>query len=272
MRGQLFCGAIGVVSSLALMGCQPYNYGQGYYGYGPYGSTAYGYGPYGSTPYGYDPYGSPPYGYGPYSAYPPAAPYAMPQSLSQTSSNFVINVALGESYQIQAGTMARQRATSQQIRRFADQVVQGNTLLTQRLATVLQNNGTPVMIPAAQDPQHQAMINDLTVAQGPDFDRRYAIQQVVAHQDALAMLQNYAQSGDNPALRQFAQQVLPSVQQGLRLAQTLPGAAGTVPAQYSGLAAINSATCRKGLLWPFVREPGDCPTDAERFSSYSPYP
>src|SRR5207302_8310765 len=242
MRGQLFCGAIGVVSSLALMGCQPYNYGQGYYGYGPYGSTAYGYGPYGSTPYGYGPYGSPPYGYGPYSAYPPAAPYAMPQSLSQTSSNFVINVALGESYQIQAGTMARQGATSQQIRRFADQVVQGNTLLTQRLATVLQNNGTPVMIPASLDPQHQTMINDLNVAQGPDFDRRYAIQQVVAHQESVALLQNYAQSGDNPALRQFAQQTLPAAQAGLRLAQTLPGAAAAAPVQYSGIAATDSAS------------------------------
>ena len=218
MRGQLICGAIGIVSSLSLLGCQPYNYGQGYYGYGAYGSN----------PYGYGPYGSPPYGYGPYGAYPPAPPqYAVPQSLSQTSYNFVINVALGEAYQIQAGTMARQRATSQQIRRFADQVVQGNTLLTQRLATVLQNNGTPVMIPAAQDPQHQAMINDLTVAQGPDFDRRYAIQQVVAHQEAVALLQNYAQSGDHPALRQFAQQTIPAAQAGLRLAQTLPGAAGT---------------------------------------------
>src|SRR5438105_11920644 len=262
MRGQLFCGAIGVVSSLALVACQPYNYGQGYYGYGPYGST----------PYGYGPYGSPPNGYGPYGAYPPAAPYAVPQSLSQASYNFVINAVLGESYEIQAGTMARQRATSQQIRRFADQVVNGNTLLTQRMATVLQNNGTPVMIPAAQDPQHQAMINDLTVAQGPDFDRRYAIQQVVAHQEAVALLQNYAQSGDNPALRQFAQQTLPAAQAGLRLAQTLPGAPATAPVQYSGLAATNSATCHKGLLWPFVREPGDCLTDAEKVTSYSPYP
>jgi hypothetical protein len=42
--------------------------------------------------------------------------------------------------------------------------------------------------------------------------------------------------------------------------------------QNSGLAATNSATCHKGLLWPFVREPGDCPTDAERFSSDSPFP
>src|SRR5205823_2954043 len=180
---------------------------------------------------------------------------------SQTSYDFVVNLALDEAYQVQAGTIARQRATSQQIRRYADQLVEGNTILTQRLGAVLQNNGTPVQIPAALDPQHQTMINDLNVAQGPDFDRRYIVQQVVAHQQALGMLQNYARSGDNPALRQFAQQTLPTVQAGLRLAQGLPGAA-----------ASNLPTCQKGLLWPFIRDYGDCPTDAERFSSLSPFP
>src|SRR5438270_11633877 len=104
MRGQLFCGAIGIVSSLALLACQPYNYGQGYYGYGPYGST----------PYGYGAYGSPPNGYGPYGAYPPAAPYAVPQSLSPASYHFVFNPVLGESYETQGGAMATQRASSQQ--------------------------------------------------------------------------------------------------------------------------------------------------------------
>jgi predicted outer membrane protein len=39
------------------------------------------------------------------------------------------------------------------------------------------------------------MVGELQVAQGPDFDRRYAVQQVMAHQEAVRMLQNYAQSG-----------------------------------------------------------------------------
>jgi putative membrane protein len=152
------------------------------------------------------------------------ATYMVPQSLSQASYNFVITAALGDSYEIQAGTMARQRAQSQQIRQFADQMVRDHTLLTQQMATALQMNGTPVVTPAALDPRHQTMINDLMVAQGPDFDRRYAIQQVAAHQEALTVLQAYAQNGDNPALRQFAQQALPRVQEHLRMAQMLPGA------------------------------------------------
>src|SRR2546423_814239 len=183
MRRLWLCGAIVILGSAALAACQPYG---GYYGYNQYG--AYGANGYGPGPYGYGPYP----GYG---AAPPMAPatYMVPQSLSQTSYNFVINAALGDSYEIQAGQMARQRAVSQQVRQFADQMVRDHTLMTQQTASALQNNGTPVVTPQGLDPRHQSMINDLTVAQGPEFDRRYVIQQVTAHQEAVAMLQNYAQ-------------------------------------------------------------------------------
>lgn len=213
MRRQWLCGAIVILGSAALVACEPY----GYNGYNRY----YGYGPYGQGPYGYQPYGA-------YPGAPTMAPatYMVPQSLSQASYNFIINQALGDSYEIQAGRLASQRGGSQQIRQFGDRMVSDHTTLAQQLGMVLQTNGTPVVTPAALDPRHLTMINDLTVAQGPDFDRRYAIQQVSAHREAVALLQNYAQSGDNPALRQWAMQTLPMVQEHLRLAQMLPGAAG----------------------------------------------
>lgn len=49
-----------------------------------------------------------------------------------------------------------------------------------------------------------------------------------------------------------------------------PPAAAVVPApaQTTGPVAVVPVPCRKGVLWPFVREPGDCPTDAEKFSQY----
>lgn len=250
MRRQVFCGAVGILASLAVAACEPY-YGRGY-GYG-YQYPYYGYGAYGANG-----------AYGPYNAYPPAPPpYAVPQSLSQTSYNFVINLALNDSYEIEAGRLAAQRSASPQVRQFADRLVAGNTTVTQDLTAALQRNGTQVVTPAALDPRHQAMIGDLSAVQGPEFDRRYAVQQVAVHREEVAMLQNYLQNGDSPALRQFAQKTLPEVQAGLQMAQTLPGAAGLALSLYSG-----PETCGKSLLWPFVREPGDCRTDVEKFSSY----
>lgn len=213
MRRQGFCGAVVILVSLTLLACQPYYYGRGYYGY-------YGYGPY-QYPYsGYDPYGPPPY------APPPPPPYTVPQSLSQTSYNFVINLALNNAYEIQAGQLVARRSASPQLRQLAARVASGNSMVDQELKTALQRNGTPVATPAALDPRHLAMINDLSVVQGPEFDRRYVVQQIAAHNDTIAMLQSYVQNGDNPALRQLAQQTLQAAQAGLQTLRRLPGAAG----------------------------------------------
>lgn len=212
MRRQFFCGAVVILASLPVLACAPYYYGRGYYG-------AYGYGPYQYPYYGYDAYG-PPY------APPPPAPYAVPQSLSQTSYNFVINLALNNAYEIQAGQLAARRSGLPQIRQFAARVVSGNSMVDQDLKTALQRNGTPVVTPAALDPHHLAMINDLSVVQGPEFDRRYVVQQIAAHQEAIALLQNYIQNGDSPGLRQLAQQTLQAARAGLQTLRMLPGAAG----------------------------------------------
>jgi putative membrane protein len=122
--------------------------------------------------------------------------------------------------------LATRRSGSPQIRQFGDRTATGNTTVNRNLTAALQRNGTPVVTPAALDPRHQAMIGDLSTVQGPEFDRRYVVQQLVAHQEAIAMLQNYIQNGDNPALRQIAQQTLEAAQAGLQALRMLPGAAG----------------------------------------------
>jgi putative membrane protein len=249
MGRQLLCGAVGILASLALAACQPYYYGQGYYGYGGYQYPYYGNGAYG-------PYAPPP-------PPPNAAPQSALQQPSQVSENFVTNMALTARYEVEAGQLAAQRSGSPQIRQFADRLIAGNTALNQGLMAATQRSGIPVTTPAALDPGHQAMISDLSAVQGPEFDRRYAAQQVTAHRDTIALLQNYIQIGDNPALRQFALQTLPEAQAGLQLAQRLPGTAMAL-----GPTVIEPENCHKGLLWPFFREPGDCQTDVERFSIY----
>ena len=194
--------AAAIAGCAAIAACQPYSYRYGPYAYGPYG-------------------------YGPYAGYaPPAAPYTLPQPLSQASYNFAVNLALNDSYEIEAARLAALRSGLARIRRFADRMANEHTISTQQLTSALQRMGTPVVVPQTLDPRHEAMIRDLTPVQGFEFDRRYVAQQVVAHRDAVAMLQNYAQSGDNPSLRQLALELLPIVEQHLRMAQMFPAAAG----------------------------------------------
>jgi putative membrane protein len=253
MRKQLLLCAVGVLASSALAGCEPYYYGPGYYGYGGYQYPYYGYGAYGAYPPPPAAYAAPQY---------PMPPSAVPQPPSQTSGNFATDMAMSARYEIESAQLAAERGASPQIRQFATRIIAGNAALNRDLLTAMQRSGAPVMPTPALDQAHQALIGDLNAVQGPEFDRRYATQQVMAHRETIATLQNYIQTGDNPALRQFALQTLPAAQAGLQLAERLPGAAMA----YTG--PIYPEICPKGVLWPFVREPGDCPTDVERFSPY----
>ncbi|WP_018259680.1 DUF4142 domain-containing protein [Methylobacterium sp. WSM2598] len=74
-------------------------------------------------------------------------------------------------------------------------------------------------------PEQQAMLAELAqTPPGPRFDRTYARMQVQSHRMSIAAHQAYLQSGPNPALRTYAQQVLPSMESHLAMAERLPGA------------------------------------------------
>lgn len=82
--------------------------------------------------------------------------------------------------------------------------------------------GTTVVPPS---PEQQQMLAELQAAPaGARFDRLYARQQIQSHQVTIGMTQAYAASGPNPALRNYAQQALPVLQQHLAQAERLPGA------------------------------------------------
>ena len=77
---------------------------------------------------------------------------------------------------------------------------------------------------AALDPRKADMLNQLASARpGPGFDRMYLTMQVAAHQEAVAMFSAYAQTGSDPALRNFAAQALPGLQMHLAMAQRMTG-------------------------------------------------
>ncbi|WP_187371307.1 DUF4142 domain-containing protein [Methylobacterium oryzihabitans] len=74
-------------------------------------------------------------------------------------------------------------------------------------------------------PEQQAMLNELAAAPaGPRFDQTYGQMQVQSHRMTVASYQAYAQTGPNPALRAYAEQALPVMQQHLAQAERLPGA------------------------------------------------
>jgi predicted outer membrane protein len=73
------------------------------------------------------------------------------------------------------------------------------------------------------DARKSAMLQQLAAARGSQFDRLYGQAQRMAHREALALYTAYAQTGRDPAMVNFAQSVIPHLQNHYAQAQRLPG-------------------------------------------------
>jgi putative membrane protein len=80
----------------------------------------------------------------------------------------------------------------------------------------------PGMTPdATLDVDQQQKLDALKALKGADFDHAYVADQVAAHQQALGALNGYAASGDDPDLKTFAMNLVPTVTAHLNMAQAL---------------------------------------------------
>ena len=132
--------------------------------------------------------------------------------------------------EIQSAQLALQMSQNAAVRNFANMLIADHTRSTQMVIAAAQSAGLAPPPPALLPP-HQAMLDQLRMAgSGPSFDMAFQQMQVQAHQEALQLHQNYAASGDVPALRTVAGQIVPVIQMHLQQVQGLNVAPPPPPA------------------------------------------
>ncbi|QIK79082.1 DUF4142 domain-containing protein [Sphingomonas piscis] len=128
--------------------------------------------------------------------------------------------ASGDQFEIQSGQLALQMSQNPAVRQFAQMLIDHHSQTTAQLASAAQSAGLPPPAPALTG-AHAQMLANLRATQGASFDTAFRDAQIQAHQEALALHQNYAASGDVPALRTTAGSAVPVIQQHLQMAQSL---------------------------------------------------
>ena len=162
---------------------------------------------------------------------PPADPAAPAAGLGSTANRgdaltaaaFVRAAATSDLYEMEASRLAEQRAQNAEVKRFAERMLRDHGKTTGELKGMLgQLQGVSAQqMPTRLDQQHQALLQQLQGAQGAEFDRLYAQQQVQSHQAAVDLFRAYSQSGDDEQLKRWASQTLPALEEHLREAQQL---------------------------------------------------
>jgi putative membrane protein len=92
-------------------------------------------------------------------------------------------------------------------RMHAEMMIRDHTNTTAQLKAAAAAAGLGV--PMQMLPMHAALLNELS--RSANFDAVYRRQQVLSHQQALALHDNYARRGDVPQLRGLAAATVPVV-------------------------------------------------------------
>jgi putative membrane protein len=165
-----------------------------------------------------------------------------------TTQEFTRMASMSDRFEIASSRLAEQRSQNAQVKQFAQHMIRDHEKTTLELQRLMPDNAAATTGPRASgsgpagssaagttssmtnaqnqsaslDQQHQALLRQLEGAQGTAFDQLYIRQQVQAHRQAVDLFSNYAMSGDNAQLKQWASATLPALQEHLRLAQQLP--------------------------------------------------
>lgn len=134
--------------------------------------------------------------------------------------DFLQAAASSDSYEIAAGRVAVIMGQDPQVCAFGQQMIADHTRTSQDLQAAVVRSGLPPPQMSMSGDQAR-MLGALQSLKGPDFDKAYLTQQVLAHTSALVVEQHYAADGPDPNARQVAQGAVPIIQHHLQMAQQM---------------------------------------------------
>lgn len=143
---------------------------------------------------------------------------AVAQVKQSEDGNFVREAAMIDTAEIKLGELAQDHGGSDAVRKFGARMVKDHTRSSQLLHEVAKKQG--ITLPEKKlDAKHQQLFEQLSKLRGAEFDRMYTKDMVMGHQKALEKFETEAKSGQNPQIRTFAKEMLPTLQEHLQLAK-----------------------------------------------------
>jgi len=158
---------------------------------------------------------------------PPAAPVDINNPL--LAPGFMAQASSANQFEIQSSQLALTASQNPAVQNFANMLIADHSAMGQQMAAAAAAARLapppPTLLPA-----QQAMLDQLRASgTGPSFDMAFQQAQIQAHQQGIALMQNYSTGGDVPALRTLAAGAIPIMQRHLATAQSLQVMAAPPP-------------------------------------------
>lgn len=142
-----------------------------------------------------------------------ASTFAWAQSQPMSAQDFAATAASSDMFEIQSSELALEKAQSDQVKEFAQQMIDDHTAASEELKTAAEQDGATV--PTEMNEQHATQLEDLNGTAEDGFDAAYIKAQVAAHEEAVTLMTGYAENGEEGALKAHAEKTAPVIEQHL---------------------------------------------------------
>jgi len=143
------------------------------------------------------------------------------QTRAPSTEEFVKKVAISDMMEIQSSQLALSRQPDADTKPFAEQMVKDHEGTSRELKSLVNSGKVKGPLPTSLDADHQKKLDELKSKSGKEFDRAYDQMQLQAHEEAVALFEQYSQAGDNPDLKTWAAKTLPHLKEHLAMAKKL---------------------------------------------------
>lgn len=134
---------------------------------------------------------------------------AMSNLLSTEDTAFVTEAAQGGLAEVAFGGVAAERAQNERVRDFGALMVRDHGEVNEKLIALAKSKGCAV--PTSLSADAEQLRHQLQTMDKDDFDAKYVEEMVKDHRKDVETFERQAKEADDPDLRRFAEQTLPTL-------------------------------------------------------------
>jgi putative membrane protein len=138
--------------------------------------------------------------------------------------SFFKHAAEGGIAEVEAGTLAQSKGSSQAVKDFGAMMVKDHSAANDKLKAIASAEN--VSLPTSSSVKQMASKAKLEVLTGDTFDKSYIKGQITAHQQTVALFKKEIASGTDAQAKAFATETLPTVRSHLKKIHQIAAEAG----------------------------------------------
>lgn len=136
-------------------------------------------------------------------------------------STFITKAAVGGLAEVKLGQLATQKASSDDVKKFGQQMVDDHGKANDELKQLASSKG--VTLPTDLDAKHQATYDRLSKLSGAEFDAAYMKEMVSDHHEDVNEFRQESTGGSDNDTKAWAAKTLPTLEHHLQMAESTNG-------------------------------------------------